>query len=54
MEEHKQFYLDEFQLTFNDFYFGNHLLDKKLSQMALFETRKEIYQAVEGMYHNLK
>jgi ribonucleoside-triphosphate reductase len=53
IDEHKQFYLSEFNLTIEDFYFGCGLLDKKLSQMALFETRKEIYQATEGLYHNL-
>jgi hypothetical protein len=29
------------------------ILDKKLYQQALFETRKETYQAVEGLIHNL-
>ena len=29
------------------------MFDKKLYQQALFETRNEIYQAVEGLYHNL-
>ena len=28
-------------------------LDRKFAQAALFETRKETYQAVEAMYHNL-
>jgi len=29
------------------------ILDKKLYQQALFETRKETYQAVEALIHNL-
>lgn len=34
--------------------FANYqLFNGKLYQMALFETKKETYQAVEGMYHNL-
>ena len=34
--------------------FANYqLFNGKLYQMALFETKKETYEAVEGMYHNL-
>jgi len=36
-----------------DFYFANKNLDKIIRQKALFDTKKETYQAVEGMYHNL-
>lgn len=42
------------QLEDKDFYFANMTnLDHKLRQRALLETKKETYQAVEGMYHNL-
>ena len=37
-----------------DFYFSNMNLDKQLRQESLFDTKQETYQAVEGMYHNLK
>lgn len=50
----KKQYLKKLDLKEEDFYFNNKdNLDKKFYQCALFETRKEIYQAVEGMYHNL-
>lgn len=53
-EDNKQKYLDELGLEEKDFYFDNKdNLDPKLYQKALFETRKETYQAAEGMYHNL-
>lgn len=47
-------YLAEFGLTEEDFFFGSKKLDKRYYQRALFETKRETYQAVEGMYHNLK
>lgn len=54
VEENKQYYLNHFNLKEEDFIFSTlDKLDKKLAQKALFETRKETYQAVEGMYHNL-
>ena len=54
VEENKQYYLNHFNLKEEDFTFSTlDKLDKKLAQKALFETRKETYQAVEGMYHNL-
>jgi len=40
-------------LTDKDFYFANKELNSELRQRALLETKKETYQAVEGMYHNL-
>lgn len=46
-------YLKEFGLSQDDFYFKSDKLDRDLYKRALFETRKEVYQAVEGMYHNL-
>ena len=52
--ENKQEYLTLFNLSVDDFKFENKdKLDPKLYQAALFETRKETYQAVEGLYHNL-
>jgi len=54
VENHKEKYLKEFNLKYEDFTFSNIVnLDKYLSQAALFETKKETHQAVEGMYHNL-
>lgn len=52
-DEHKREYLEKMGLKESDFYIGSSKLDKKLYQAALYETRKETYQAVEGMYHNL-
>ena len=46
------FYL-ETGLVDSDFRFNNEKLDKKLRQRSLFSTKKETYQAVEGLYHNL-
>ena len=52
--ENKQKYLNELGLKEEDFYFNNkHGLDKFLYQSALFDTMRETYQAVEGMFHNL-
>ena len=53
IESHKRQYLYEMNLSEKDFYIGSKSIDQKLYQRALFETRKETYQAVEGMYHNL-
>lgn len=53
IEINKAKYLNEMKLKEEDFFFGSQVLDKKLYQKALFETRKEVYQAVEGLYHNL-
>lgn len=51
---HKQKYLTNWNLREEDFKFDNQSkLQKNFYQQALYETRKEIYQAVEGMYHNL-
>lgn len=47
-----KFYIDT-NLDDDDFYFANENLDKVIRQKALFDTKKETYQAVEGMYHNL-
>ena len=47
-----EFFL-ETKLKDSDFYFDNKNVDNKLRQRALLETKKETYQAVEGMYHNL-
>ena len=47
-----KFYLDS-KIKDEEFRFDNENLDKKLRQKALYDTKKETYQAVEGMYHNL-
>ena len=47
-----EFYI-ETQLEDSDFTFNSKKLNKKLRQKALFSTKKETYQAVEGLYHNL-
>lgn len=47
-----KFYLDT-KIEDKDFYFANENLDPVIRQKALFDTKKETYQAVEGMYHNL-
>lgn len=53
-EENKQKYLNKLGLNVDDFTFDNQSnLDSLLYQCALFDTRRETYQAVEGMYHNL-
>ena len=54
VSEHKQEYLTLWNLKEEDFTFENvDKLDRKFFQQAIFETRREIHQAVEGMYHNL-
>ena len=54
VDKHKQEYLYIWNLKESDFRFDNESnLHTKLYQKALYETRKEVYQAVEGMYHNL-
>ena len=51
----KKKYLMELNLKEEDFYFDNkNNLDKKLYQSAMFDTAREVYQAAEGMYHNLR
>lgn len=53
IDENKEKYLSEMNLEQSDFYIGNEKIDSKLYKKALFETRKETYQAVEAMYHNM-
>jgi ribonucleoside-triphosphate reductase len=54
VDQNKAHYLKKFNLKEEDFRIGNKLvLSKKYYQRALCETRRETYQAVEGMYHNL-
>ncbi len=49
----EQFFL-EYNFVDEDFKFANKdKFDGIYYQRALYETRKEIYQGVEGMYHNL-
>ena len=48
-----EFYIQT-KLSDEDFRFDNkEKLDKKIRQRALDDTKRETYQAVEGMYHNL-
>ena len=50
----KQKYLTELNLKEDDFYFDNKTkLNELLYQSALFDTKREAYQAAEGLYHNL-
>ena len=53
VDQKKNEYLKKWNLNEKDFYIGSIKLNKHLYKRALFETKKEIYQAVEGMYHNL-
>lgn len=47
-----KFYL-KFDLEDKDFTFDNSSLDSHLRQIALYDTKKETYQACEGLAHNL-
>lgn len=52
--KNKEYYLLKFNLKEEDFYIGTDAtLDKRYHKRALFETRRELKQAVEGMFHNL-
>ena len=53
IQDNKADYLAKLNLSAKDFYMGSTKLDAKLYKKALFETRRETMQAVEGMYHNL-
>ena len=54
IDKHKQTYLDKFNKSINDFRLDNiENLDKNLSKKALLDTKIELYQAVEALYHNL-
>lgn len=54
IDENKQKYLNEMNLTEEDFYFDNKdKLDNVFYQNALFDTKRETYQAAEAMFHNL-
>lgn len=47
-----KFYV-ETKLEDDSFKFANKELDRRLRQKSLYDTKRETYQAVEGMYHNL-
>ena len=52
--KNKEYYLSKFNLKEEDFYIGTDApLDRRYHKRALFETRRELKQAVEGMFHNL-
>ena len=54
VSNNKQKYLTELNLKEDDFYFDNKTkLNEFLYQSALFDTKREAYQAAEGLYHNL-
>jgi ribonucleoside-triphosphate reductase len=54
IDTNKKKYLSELNLTEEDFYFDNKKnLNKYFYQSALFDTKRETYQASEAMYHNL-
>lgn len=54
IDENKDNYLKKWNLKFEDFTLENeNTLDPKIRKAAIFDTRIELYQAVEGMYHNL-
>jgi len=50
----EQFFMDHENITDESFKLANKdMFDKKYYQKALFETTRETYQAIEGLYHNL-
>lgn len=54
MDEHKKEFLDKFNLNFEDFRLDNiKNLDEHYANSALFDTKIELMQAVEALYHNL-
>jgi ribonucleoside-triphosphate reductase len=53
VQDHKEEYLAKLNLSADDFFMGSTVLDPKIYKKALFETRRETMQAVEGLYHNL-
>ena len=53
VDSHKEEFFNKTGLVEADFYIDNHNLDKILYQSALYDTVCEVYQAVEGLYHNL-
>lgn len=54
VEEHKKEFLMKFNLKFEDFRFDNLTsLDTHYANSALFDTKIELMQAVEALYHNL-
>ncbi len=58
VDESKDECLKAYNLTDDDFFIGNPRIEKDvvtsgLYQKAVLETRRELYQAVEALYHNL-
>ena len=54
VDSHKEEFLNIFNLKKTDFRLDNiKNLDKHLANAALFDTKIELMQAVEGLYHNL-
>lgn len=54
VDSHKEEFLKKFNLTKDDFRLDNiKKLDKHYANAALFDTKIELMQAVEALYHNL-
>ncbi len=56
LQDNKDIFLKNWEVTFDDFYFGGRALQrisKKWYQSALLDTIIETKQAAEGLYHNL-
>ena len=54
VDSHKEEFLTKFNLTKDDFRLDNmKKLDKHYANAALFDTKIELMQAVEALYHNL-
>ena len=54
IKEHREEYLNKFNLKYEDFRFDNvKKLDKKLAGLALLDTKIETMQATEALIHNL-
>lgn len=54
IDKHKNEYLEQFNLKFEDFKFDNiKKLDKHLGGLALLDTKMETMQAAEALIHNL-
>lgn len=52
--KHRKSLMNHLKLVQEDFTFDNHSkLENHYYQRAMFLTRREVYQAVEAMYHNL-
>lgn len=53
IEELVDEFYDKTGLFNEDFTFDSRMLNDRLKQESLFDTKNEVYQAVEGLFHNL-